>query len=464
MHKNLLLNTDSYKQSHYLQYPPGTEYVFSYIEARGNDDGIGYTLFAGLQPFLKEYFTAPITLADVLEAEKICKLHGVPFNREGWEYIATELKGRLPLEIRALKEGTKTPLRTPLVTVVNTDPKCPWLTSYFETPVLRAVWYMTSVATVSHNIKQTLKRYHERTSDAPVESLDFKLHDFGFRGVSSYESGCLGGAAHLINFKGTDTMGALLACMEYYHEEMAGYSIPAAEHSTITSWGVDHEEDAYRNMVKQFAKGGLLAVVSDSYDIYKACANLWGDKLRQEVVDSGACVVVRPDSGVPSLVVPQVIEILMEKYGYTTNSKGYKVLPACIRVIQGDGINGDSIKGILSAMADRKLAIDNIAFGMGGALLQHSNRDTFKFAMKCSAIRIAGVWTGVFKNPVTDSVKASKKGILGVALDDRGEYQTMTLSDPAGWTDRPNLLEVVYKDGILVRDQTFVEIRALAAT
>lgn len=463
MYYNLITNTDSYKTSHFLQYPPNTKQVFSYIEARGSDTGIGYTVFFGLQAFIKEYLTKPIILADVIEAEKICTAHGVPFNREGWEYIATELGGYLPLEIRALKEGTKTPLHIPLVTVVNTDYRCHWLTSYMETAILRAVWYGTTVATISNSIKQTFKRFHERTSTAPIESLDFKLHDFGFRGVSSYESGALGGAAHLVNFKGTDTMGALIACMEYYHDQMAGFSIPAAEHSTITAWGKNHEVDAYRNMLRRFAKpGSLVAVVSDSYDIYKSVSDLWGDVLKDEVIASGATVVVRPDSGIPALVVPQVIDILMERYGFTTNEKGYRVLPNCIRVIQGDGVNGDSIREILSAMADRKQSIDNIAFGMGGALLQSLNRDTFKFAMKCSAAYINDEWVGVFKQPVTDKVKASKKGILAVTKDDAGDYQTVTLSGPNGWSDRPNLLEVVYRDGKLLRDQTLAEIRALA--
>src|SRR5699024_5247826 len=142
-----------------------------------------------------------------------------------------------------------------------------WLPSYLETLLLR-VWYPITVATLSWHVRQTIGRFLERTSDEAETQLPFKLHDFGARGVSSLESAAIGGAAHLVNFQGTDTLAALMLARAYYHEPMAAFSIPAAEHSTITVWGRDHEVDAYRNMLAHFAKpGALLSVVSDSYDI-----------------------------------------------------------------------------------------------------------------------------------------------------------------------------------------------------
>ncbi|KKL27021.1 hypothetical protein LCGC14_2389380, partial [marine sediment metagenome] len=129
---NLILNTDSYKISHYLQYPPGTTNVFSYAESRGGL--FPETVFLGLQPFLKKYLTTPVTMQDIDEAEVICNLHGFPdFNREMWEHIVNEHGGLLPLRIRAVREGTVVPTKNVLITIENTDPKCAPLTSYLET-------------------------------------------------------------------------------------------------------------------------------------------------------------------------------------------------------------------------------------------------------------------------------------------------------------------------------------------
>lgn len=416
---NLILMCDSYKMTHYLQYPPGTRFVSSYIESRGGE--WNETLFFGLQMFLMEYLTKPITRDNIKEAFSFAKEHGVPFNSAGWNYILNECDGFLPLEIQAVKEGTVVPTGNVLVQVKNTDPNCFWLTSYIETALLRAVWYPTTVATNSFQIKRLILQNLKETGQPG--GIHFKLHDFGARGVSSAESAAIGGCAHLVNFKGSDTVEGVMAARKYYGERMAAFSIPAAEHSTITSWGGrEHEIDAFRNMLAQFAKpGSFVAVVSDSYDIYNACANLWGNKLKDEVINSGATVVVRPDSGDPTVVPIEAINILMNNFGYTTNDKGYHVLPPSVRVIQGDGINYDSIKTILDKMRFLKISGDNLSFGMGGQLLQSLNRDTMKFAMKCSAImKTKGVWEDVYKDPVTDQGKRSKRGRLALIKESYG--------------------------------------------
>ncbi|MBU6246647.1 MAG: nicotinate phosphoribosyltransferase, partial [Xanthomonadaceae bacterium] len=321
---NLLLNTDSYKASHWLQYPPGTDQTFFYVESRGGE--YDKTVFFGLQAILKEYLSAPVTHADVDEARGFFAAHGEPFNEAGWRRIVDVHGGRLPLRIRAVPEGSVVPTHQALVTLESTDPDAFWLPSYLETLLLR-LWYPVTVATVSWHVKQTLRTYLEKTSDAPDEQLPFKLHDFGARGVSSAESAALGGMAHLVNFQGSDTVSGVLAAKRYYGAPMAGFSIPAAEHSTITSWGRDREVDAFRNMLTQFGKpGALLAVVSDSYDIYRAIDEHWGKTLKDEVIRSGATVVIRPDSGDPVEVVHECLVRLDAAFGSTVNSKGYKVL------------------------------------------------------------------------------------------------------------------------------------------
>lgn len=404
---NLLMLTDSYKVTHFKQYPKDSEVVYSYFESRG---GLFKELkFFGLQYFLKRYLKDGFTLSDVNEAEAYFQDHfmGDVFNKDGFLYILNKHGGQLPVRIKAVTEGCIYPVLTPLITIENTDEKCFWLTNYLET-LLVQTWFPTTVATLSYKIRCVILDFLEKTGDPSL--IDFKLHDFGFRGVSSPESAGLGGMAHLLNFKGTDTLNALVYAKKYYSSvNMPAFSIPASEHSTITSWGSQNEKEAMKNMLEQYPSG-LVACVSDSYDIYKACSDIWGDELRQDVLSRKGTLVIRPDSGNPEEVVLKVLEILGDKFGVTVNQKGYKVLPDCVRVIQGDGVDFNSITSILQIMKIRGWSADNIAFGMGGALLQKIDRDTQKFAFKCSAIKRNGNWQDVFKKPVTAGFKQSKAG------------------------------------------------------
>jgi nicotinamide phosphoribosyltransferase len=450
---NIILNTDSYKCSHWLQYPEGTQNVFSYIESRGGK--YAHTVFYGLQMWLKEYLTKPITQEMIDQADAFLKVHGEPFNKAGWQYILDKHNGYMPVKINAVAEGSVVPTHNVLATIEATDPKCFWLPSYLETQYLRGVWYPTTVATISWTIKQIIKKYLEETGDPAL--IDFKLHDFGARGVSSMESAGIGGSAHLINFMGTDTISGALYAMKYYNTDVPAFSIPAAEHSTITAFGKENEVEAYRNMLRQYAKpGALVAVVSDSYDIYNAVDNLWGKQLKQEVINSEAIIVIRPDSGHPATVVLKVAQLLNANFGSQINQKGFKVLNN-VRIIQGDGINEDSIREILEILKTNGFSADNIAFGMGGALLQGMNRDTLKFAMKASAIKMNGKWVDVFKDPVTDPGKKSKRGRLALIRNMSGKYETVQYEEGVG---HENMLKPVFENGRLIKDWTFAEIRA----
>ena len=252
-----------------------------------------------------------------------------------------------------------------------------------------------------------------------------------------------------------------MAARRFYGEPMAGYSIPAAEHSTMTAWGSEGEVDAYANMLKQFGgTGKLVAVVSDSYDLWNAIDNIWGGALKDQVMQSGGTLVIRPDSGDPVAVITEAIERLMVRFGCRTNQKGYRVLPDFIRVIQGDGISLITIEQILSAMKKRGLSADNIAFGLGGELLQKVNRDTMQFAMKASAVSIDGQWREVYKDPVTDSGKRSKRGRLALVKTQMGGYETVLESEVEG---RENQLKTVFRNGKLLSETTFAEVRARAA-
>lgn len=458
---NIILNTDSYKASHWLQYPPGTTSMFSYIEARGGKHD--RTVFFGLQYIIKRYLTQRVTTKMVKEAKAFYAKHGVPFNEEGWMHIVNVCGGKLPVRIRAVPEGTIVPHSNALVTIESTDPEVFWVASWLETMLLR-VWYPINVATTSYHCKQTILDYLEKTSDDPAEEIGFKLHDFGARGVSSHESAAVGAAAHLVNFMGSDTVIGVELANEYYKSDMAGFSIPAAEHSTITSWGREREVDAYRNMLTQYAKpGALVAVVSDSYNIYEAIDKLWGGELRQQVIDSGATLVVRPDSGEPSVVVRKCLELLDARFGHTWNSKRFKVLNH-VRVIQGDGITEDEIGVILWAVKNAGYSASNVAFGMGGGLLQQHNRDTHKFAMKCSSVTVNGEEVDVFKDPVDDHGKGSKKGRLDLIMDFDGKFEALkTVRIEKGRLHEPNsVMHTVYENGEAVNETTMDEVRARA--
>ena len=456
-----ITRTDSYKMSQWRQYPADTTHISSYIEARGGESS---SVFFGLQAFIKEYMMNPITISDIDFAERVITAHGEPFNREGWEIIVNEYGGMLPVEIEAVPEGTFMSTRNVQAQIVNTDPRLFWLTSYLETAMLRGIWYTSTVATLSRKMKSIIAAALHKTSDIPVDDqINFKLHDFAARGVSSTETAVLGGMSHLVNFSGTDTFEGVLGAMTYYNSDVCGFSIPASEHSTITAWGSEGELDAFKNMIEQFAgEGKIFACVSDSYDIYAAAGEKW-PSLKQQLLDKGGTLVIRPDSGDPITTPIKVINILMDKFGYNTNNKGYKVLPSYVRVIQGDGLDYNTLSLLIENMIVEGLSLDNIAFGMGGALLQKVNRDTLKYAMKASArCDSNGKWHDVFKDPITDPNKTSKKGRLGLVYNcgiGSCSYKTV----PKSIADsKENLLRTVFRNGELLIDEDFDTIRKRA--
>jgi nicotinamide phosphoribosyltransferase len=456
MKTNIILDTDSYKSSHFLQFPEGTDYMTSYIESRGGR--FDETLFFGLQYILKEYLSKPISLEMVEEAKTFMEKHGVPFPYNDWKYIATELNGKLPIEIRSVAEGTIVPTHNVLFTVESTDPRVFWIVGWFETLLMR-MWYPVTVATQSYQIKKLIFKFLQETSDEPDQEIAFKLHDFGSRGVSTLEQAMLGGASHLVNFMGSDTVAGIRMANEYYYCDMSAFSIPAAEHSTITSWGRENESKAYQNMITQFSKpGSIYACVSDSYDIFNACEKIWGEELKEQVIKSGGTLVVRPDSGIPWEIVLQVMDILAAKFGTTTNTKGYKVLQH-VRVIQGDGVEYTSIERILNVLKDKGYSATNIAFGMGGALLQKIDRDTQKFAYKCSGVKVHGKFRPVSKDPITDKEKKSKEGILELIKRD-GNFLTIKREEIK--TTDTLCLETVFKNGDIVKIYTLDDIRQRA--
>jgi nicotinamide phosphoribosyltransferase len=463
---NIILISDSYKASFHKMYPKGLTEAVAYLEARKPSDFADYTVFFGLQYLINKLF---ITEDNILEAKEFFKLHfgrDDVFNEDGWRYILETYNGELPIRIDAVPEGTRVPTGNLLLRIENTDPKCAWLVSHVETLIVQ-LWYPCTVATLSHSVKRIIRDAWLTSSDSPESSIDFKLHDFGYRGVSSQESGAIGAAAHLINFKGTDTIAGCEFLNQYYgtsiaegysHNGMTGFSIPASEHSIAISYGPNRERDYIRGVLDAYPTG-MVAMVIDSYND-RNFLHILGTDFQHEIMNRDGTVVVRTDSGEPEDAVLMALDILSHHFGYTVNSKGYKVLPPQVRVIHGDGINYESVPGIIEAILAAGYSIDNVAFGCGAGLLQKVNRDMFSFAYKFCNIVVDDVEMEVCKRPAADSGKASKSGDLTLVTRD---HRMLTIkAKEVLATDQPMLQTVYFNQPAMLAETTIDEIRERA--
>ena len=479
---NLILCSDGYKYSHHKFYGTEMTKMISYLESRGGK--FSETVFYGLQVFFKQYLEGiAITTEEVDEAhETLGTKFGIfgrddVFDRSKFDYIVDTYDGKLPISIKAVPEGTVVNTKNVLFTIESLDPKCAWLTNFLESLLLQ-VWYPITVATLSREVKKiVLKSFRDCTSydDATIDFLvDFVLNDFGFRGVSSVQSAKIGGSAHLVNFRGSDTVVASQLIRDMYNTEtIFGLSIPATEHSIMTLKGEEGELEMMKRVLTKFPTG-LVACVSDSYNIFRACSQYWGqdliDMILSRPAEPGNQLVIRPDSGHVLRTLKEIFTILFDKFGYTVNDKGYKVLPPQVRVIQGDGVNLDSIIDIYAMLEEEKISPENLALGMGGKLLQADiNRDTQNFATKaCSAI-VDGEEVNIVKSPtemdadgnLSKSFKKSKQGKLKLVKNDDGTYRTVTSMEADFDIVKDELVEV-FRMGVITKEWTFEEIRERA--
>lgn len=463
MKKNLVLSTDSYKITHHAQYPEDTETIYSYFESRDGAE-FPYTVFFGLQAILQDLEGSVVDRHDVAQAYDLARTHfgnSELFNYDGWMHIVEKHGGKLPLRIKAVPEGSVIPTGNVLMTVENTCPKCFWLTNAMES-LLTHVWYPSTVATLSRHTKEMIAKYLEATADNS-DGLPFMLHDFGYRGASSHETAAIGGAGHLVNFMGTDTLPAMLLAIDVYDADLdtLAFSVPATEHSVMTSLGRDGEMKIVERLLDKYPSG-ILSVVADSYNIYDFVTNLkpmFGDR----ILERDGVFVVRPDSITlrhpqPSWLVTWIINQLWEDFGGTINKKDFKVLDSHLRILWGDGIDSHGIEYILSALQLEGFSCENIVFGMGGGLLQKVNRDNQRFAFKCSAMYRNGKWYDIQKDPL-DASKKSKAGRLKLSKTLDGKYETVPLlSAPHDHIDIDDVLQQVFENGDLVTKQNFGDI------
>lgn len=454
-----ILDADTYKATHWTFEHPDFENSHGYLEARKGGE-FDFVQWFGYQYILRYYMNQRVTDDMKREAREEIVAHGVPFNDYVWDRIIGEHDGFLPVRIKALPEGTIVKQGNVLSTIESTDKKCAGIQAYVETKLMR-VHYPTTIATRSMRWRRLIDRYLEESGTPAL--AEFMMVDFGARGAHSAESAALGGMAHLLNFQVTDNlMGVRFAKHTYQFDGMPGFSIPATEHSVTTSWGRENEMAFYQHILdthgaKEGPGGGRypVSVVIDTYD-QDAAVKMWMVDLRDQLIKSNMRVVLRPDSGDPIINVVHLLDLIGSIVGFTVNEKGFRVLPDYVRLIQGDGINEDTLRRILQRVAYHKWSADNLVFGSGGGLLVHeAERDTHRFAIKTSEVIIGGQTRDVQKTVMTDPTKASKAGRFAV-ISENNHLQTIPEDALGG---RLNFLQTVWEDGQLVGPQGWETVR-----
>ncbi len=479
---NSLHLADGYKVDHRSQYPVGTEMVYSnWTPRKSRIEGVDKVVSFGLQYFIKKYlqenfdrdfFNRP--KADVLaEYKRRINTYLGP-EAITFEHIeALHNLGYLPIEIKALPEGTKVPIRTAMFTIKNTLPEFFWLTNFLETIMSCVIWLPCTSATISHEYHKILNRFAELTGADP-DFIPFQAHDFSFRGMAGLEAARMSGAAHLLNFAGTDTIPAIDFLERYYgadaEQELVGVSVPATEHSVMCMGTQVDEVDTFERLIKEVYPKGIVSIVSDTWDFWKVITE-YLPALKETILNREGKVVIRPDSGDPVKIIcgdPEAapgspeykgaISCLYETFGGRLTKKGYKQLNEHIGLIYGDSITLERCQAICEQLEAKGFASSNVVFGIGSYTYQYVTRDTFGFAMKATYGEVEGRGREIFKDPKTDDgTKRSARGLLQLSVNAEGEL--MMEDQVTRDQEQGGALETVYKDGKLLIERSLHEIR-----
>lgn len=480
---NPLLLTDFYKTIHHMCYAPGMTKLVSYWTPRmSRKDDMDKVVMFGLQPFIKkyliQYFNENFFQKDketvVSEYERIISKTMGNMAADTKHIEALHHLGYLPIQIKSVAEGSRVNIKTPMIEITNTQVDFAWLVNYLETFMSCNIWQPMTSATIAYRYREIIEKYFNLT----VEKGDIKkaCGDFSMRGFSSVESAELSGAAHLLSFIGTATIPAISYLEEYYNcnieDEIVGLGTPSTEHSVMCSYGED-EFAAYKRLVTEIFPRGVLSIVSDTYDYWNVITDIL-PRLKEDIINRDGKIVIRGDSGDPVKIIcgdkdaakdseeyKGTVELLWEIFGGEINSKGYKVLNSKIGTIYGDSITVERCEQICRGLEEKGFAVNNCVFGIGSYTYQYNTRDTFGFALKATHAIIDGEEKFIFKAPKTDkdNFKKSQKGMCYVYRE--GEdilyKDELTLKEQAECKD--NLLEIVFKDGKLIKDYSLWEIR-----
>ncbi len=494
MNINPLTAIDFYKTDHRRQYPEGTEMVYSNLTARSAKlknlpDSMyhGGTIFFGLQFFIKDFLINSFSdgffrqpKEKVLAEYKRRMDTSLGKDAIGVEHIAAlHDLGYLPIQIRALPEGSFVPIGVPYLTIHNTDKRFFWLTNYLETVLSNYLWKPIVSATTAFGYKKLFLKYAAETGANPA-FCDWQGHDFSCRGMSGMQDSALSGAAHLTSFTGTDTVAAIDLCEQFYNidasKELIGGSVSATEHSVMSLGNKESEIDTFRRLITKIYPSGIVSIVSDTWDFWRVVTE-YASILKPEIMARSGKVVFRPDSGNPVDIIcgdpdapygtPEyygALRCLYNVFGGTRNAAGFIELDPHIGLIYGDSITPQRAEAILSRMKEMGFASSNIVFGIGSYTYQHVTRDTYGIAVKSTAGIVNGEVRSIFKDPITDAgkMKKSAKGFLKVVLEGGGDECKYVLKDQQQRIDESDsLLEVVFENGKLLKECTLSDIRGL---
>lgn len=481
---NTIHLTDGYKVDHKNQYPKDTELIYSnWTPRKSRIQGIDKVVFFGLQYFIKKYlqeefdtnfFEKPKVVVVNQYKRRISAYLGP--NAITYEHIeALHDLGYLPIEIKALPEGMLTPIRMPMFTIKNTLPEFFWLTNFLETILSCIIWLPCTSATTSLAYRKILQKYAQLTGGDP-DFIPLQAHDFSFRGMAGLEAALMSGAGHLLNFQGTDTIPAIDFLEQYYQadceEEIIGLSVPATEHSVMCMGTQINEITTFQRLLEVTYPTGIISIVADTWDFWKVITQFM-PTLKTKIMARAGKVVIRPDSGDPVKIIcgdptaspdsPEfkgAVECLWEVFGGTFTQKGYRLLDEHIGLIYGDSITLERCEAICQQLEAKGFASTNLVFGIGSYTYQYVTRDTFGFAMKATYGEVNGKGRAIFKNPKTDDgTKISAKGLLRL---DGTKTHVVALQEEVSKTEETGgLLEVVYRNGKLIKETSLKQIRSL---
>lgn len=491
---NPLLLSDGYKLSHRQQYPKGTTLVYSNWTPRGSRiKEIDKVVFFGMQYFIKAYLIESFNSEFFAKPKKeVCEEYKALIEEYlGGSYDISHIEalhdlGYLPLEIKALPEGSLVPMRVPMFTIKNTHPDFFWLVNFLETLISNVIWQPCTSATLALRYRKLLSDWAKKTGDNPeiftgCTVVDIQAHDFSMRGMGSVESSLTSGMGHAAVFKGGDNLTVMHGLNKYYNAEkdFKVCGVPATEHSVMCAGGKDDEFETFKRLITEIHPTGIVSIVSDTWDLWKVLTDFL-PRLKEEIMARDGKVVIRPDSGDPATILcgtntrehkeftgdeirhpsyKGVIELLYETFGGTKNNKGFINLHPCVGAIYGDAITPERTNNICERLAKKGFSSINWVAGVGSYTYQYNTRDTFGFAMKATYVEVNGVGREIFKDPITDDgLKKSAKGLVSIFKNEiNGDYE---LVDKVDWeTESKGELKTVFKDGKLYNEQSLSEIR-----
>lgn len=509
--KETILLTDGYKLGHHFQYPKGTEMVYSNWTPRSckyfPEASEGSVVF-GIQYLIKEYLIKQFNenFFNLPKEQAVKEFHDrvdnfVGISNVGIEHIeALHDLGYLPIEIKALPEGSVCPIRVPMMTIKNTKPEFFWLTNYLETLISSVLWMPCTSATSARLYKKELRRHAIKTGFPESVNIGFSCHDFSMRGMAGIEAAIISGMAHMTSFCGSETIPAIRAVEEYYNanssKELVAATVPATEHSVMCAGGKEDEIETFRRLITEVYPSGIVSIVSDTWDFWQVIES-YLPKLKKEITSRDGRVVIRPDSGDPVDIIcglrtnphfhTRIVEgkyyccydpfnenseyvevsegqyygayyMLGKIFGWNTTENGYRYPSTKIGLLYGDSITLERQKQIYLRLESASMAACNLVLGVGSYTYQFKSRDSLGFAVKATACKVNGVLKEIFKQPKTDDgTKNSLKGLIMVTLDVNDNY--VAIDQVSEEEEKTGCLETVFKDGVLCKDYTLAEIR-----